>query len=215
MSWLLDEAKAISPEIVDIRRDIHSHPELGRKEIRTSALIRDKLKEYGVDKIESPVPTTVVATIKGGKGNGKCIAIRTDIDALPIHEETGLPFASESEEVMHACGHDIHCAMMLGNAELLCKFRDKFPGTVKLIFQHSEDTLPGGARELVKHGVMDGVDAILGMHVLPTENEKCGVVAFKPGPFTTSADEFWFDIIGVGGHGSAPHKNSESVRFFL
>ncbi|MBQ6621360.1 MAG: amidohydrolase [Mogibacterium sp.] len=211
MSELLQKANEILEEIIAIRRDIHAHPEMGRKEIRTSALIREKLEEYGVDEIESPTPTSVVGVIKGRKGAGKCIAIRTDIDALPVQEETGLPFASQTPNVMHACGHDIHCAMMLGNAKILCGMRDQFAGSVKLIFQHSEDTFPGGAKELVGLGVMDGVDAVLGMHVFPTVNEKCGVIGLREGPFTTSTDDYWFEIIGTGGHGSLPHKAPDPI----
>ena len=211
MTDLMARAKAISDEVVKIRRDIHAHPELGGREFRTSELIRNKLSELGVDEIQSPTDTSVVGIIRGRKGEGRCVALRTDIDALPVQEETGLPFASVEPGVMHACGHDIHCAMMLGNAKLLCGLRDEFAGTVKLIFQHSEDTFPGGAKELVGLGVVKDVDAVLGMHVFPTDNEKCGIVGFKPGPFTTSADEYSFDIVGTGGHGSAPHKAPDPI----
>ena len=211
MDNLLQKANEIKEEIIAIRRDIHAHPELGRKEFRTSALIKDKLAEIGVDEIQCLTETSVVALIKGHKGPGKCIALRTDIDALPVQEETELDFASENSGTMHACGHDIHVAMMLGNAKLLCGMRDQFAGTVKLIFQHSEDTFPGGSKELIEKGVMDGVDAVLGMHVFPTENEKCGVVGFRAGPFTTSADEYLFNIIGKGGHGSEPHKVPDPI----
>ncbi|MBR2540174.1 MAG: amidohydrolase [Mogibacterium sp.] len=211
MNSFLEKANGIMDEIVAIRRDIHAHPELGHKEVRTSALIREKLETYGVDEIQSLTETSVVAVIKGKKGHGKCIALRTDIDALPVEEETGLPFASETSGVMHACGHDIHTAMMLGNAKLLCEMRDQFAGTVKLIFQHSEDTFPGGSKELIEQGVMNGVDAILGIHVFPTENDKCGVIGFREGPFTTSADEYLFDITGPGGHGSEPHKVPDPI----
>ena len=211
MNRYLQRANEIMDEIVAIRRDIHAHPELGRNEKRTSAIVREKLAEYGVDEIQSPTETSVVALIHGRKGEGKCIALRTDIDALPVEEETGLTFTSEEPGVMHACGHDIHTAMMLGNAKMLCEMRDDFAGTVKLIFQHSEDTFPGGSKELVEKGVMQGVDAILGMHVFPTDNEKCGVIGFKDGPFTTSADEYLFEITGPGGHGSEPHKVPDPI----
>lgn len=211
MNTILQKANEIKDEIVAIRRDIHAHPELGHHEVRTSALIRAKLEEYGVDEIQSLTETSVVGIIKGRKGEGKCIALRTDIDALPVQEESGLSFASETPNVMHACGHDIHAAMMLGNAKLLCGMRDEFAGTVKLIFQHSEDTFPGGSKELIEKGVMTGVDAILGMHVFPTEEDKVGVIGFKAGPFTTSADEYMFEITGPGGHGSEPHKVPDPI----
>ena len=212
MSKYLDMANAIMEEIVDIRRNIHRHPELSRKEFRTSKLVQDKLAEYGVDTIEVLAETAVVATIRGKKGDGKCIALRCDMDALPVQEETDLPYASVNPGVMHACGHDMHTAMMLGNAKMLCDLRDEFAGTVKLIFQHAEEYMPAdGSKELVGLRVMDGVDAILGMHNFPTENDKIGVVGFRAGGFTTSADEFGFNIIGTGGHGSLPHKAPDPI----
>lgn len=154
MSTIQTRSEACIDEIVSIRRDIHRHPEIGRSEVRTSALIREKLAEYGVDKIEQPVPTAVVALIHGTMGDGKCVALRADIDALPVTEDTGLPFSSETPGMMHACGHDMHASMLLGVAKVLCGMREQFRGTVKLIFQHSEDTLPGGAKELVEKGVL-------------------------------------------------------------
>ncbi len=214
MDNILDRAKAIQEEIVAIRRDIHAHPEMGHQEVRTSKLIAETLQKYGVDKIETPTPTSVVATITGkaAKGDGlKCVALRTDIDALGIQEETGLDFASTVPNMMHACGHDMHCAMMLGNAKLLTSMRDQFGGTVKLIFQHSEDTFPGGSKELVAEGVMKGVDAILGLHVISSENEKCGTIGIKDGPITTSADEYEFVVTGPGGHGSLPNKVPDPI----
>ncbi|MBQ6621990.1 MAG: amidohydrolase [Mogibacterium sp.] len=199
-------------DVLANRRDIHAHPELGTKEFRTAALIKEKLEEYGVDRVEQLTPTSVCAWIHGNKGPGKTIALRTDIDALPVKEETGLPFASEYEGVMHACGHDIHCAMMLGNARLLCGMRDEFPGTVKLIFQHSEDTQPGGSKELVALGVMDDVNAIIGMHVFPDEDPgNYGKIIFKPGAITSSSDLCMVTVKGKGGHSSEPHKLKDPV----
>ncbi len=212
MDPILQAAENAFQEIRAIRRDIHAHPELGTKEVRTSALIRERLEEYGVDTIESLTPTSVVATIRGNKGPGKTIAIRADIDALPVQEETELAYKSEYDGVMHACGHDFHASMLLGNAKLLCNMRDEFAGTVKLIFQHSEDTQPGGSKELVNHGVMDGVDAIIGMHVYPDKDpQEYGKIIVKPGPFTSSADLVFVDVKGVGGHSSAPHKLNDPV----
>ncbi len=207
---ILDAANAIMDEITEIRRDIHKNPELGFQETRTSALIREKLTEYGVDKLESPAPTAVIGYICGGRGKGRTVALRADIDALPVEEATGLPYSSQVPGVMHACGHDMHASMLLGVAKLLCEKKDEFAGTVKLIFQHSEDTLPGGAKELVEKGVMEDVDAIFGMHVFPTEGRP-GEVAFHAGPVTTSVDLFEFEIVGKGGHGSAPHTTHDPV----
>ena len=212
MSSIKAAADQCFEEIVAIRREIHRHPELGRTEVRTSALIRKKLEEYGVDGIESPCPTAVAALVHGTAGAGKCIAIRADIDALPVTEQTGLAFASENAGVMHACGHDMHTAMLLGVARVLCGMRSRFRGTVKLIFQHSEDTLPGGAKELVEHGVMENpkVDAIIGLHVMPDEN-RVGQIGFRSGPLTTAVDLYDVSVTGKGGHGSAPHTTNDPI----
>lgn len=211
MDKLLTQANSIYDEIVEIRRDIHSHPELGHQETRTSALIRAKLAEYGADEILSPTPTSVVAVIRGRKGDGRTVGLRADIDALPVTEATGLPFASENEGVMHACGHDLHASMMLGNAKILCERRDDFAGTVKIIFEHSEEIQPGGAREILETGVLDDVDAFFGMHVSPTENDRTGHVLLRKGSVTTSADEVYINVHGKGGHGSQPHKAVDAI----
>ena len=212
MGSIKASTEAVINEIIDIRRDIHKHPEIGRKEVRTAEIIRNKLKEYGVDEISTPMPTGTVAIIKGTKGPGKCVALRTDIDALPLQEDTDLPFASEVPNMMHACGHDIHCSMMLGVAKVLCENRDKFPGMVKLIFQPSEDTLPGGAKEMTEKGVLDNpkVDAIFGMHVMP-DPEIVGKVAIKAGALTSAVDLYDVTITGHGGHGSYPHTTQDPI----
>ena len=215
MDNIFERAKAIQDEVIAIRRDIHAHPEIGHQEYRTSKLILDALTKAGVDTIEQLTPTSFTATITGtatGIGDGmKCVALRTDIDALPVQENTNLEFSSCVPNMMHACGHDMHCAMMIGNARILASMKDQFSGTVKLIFQHSEDTFPGGSRELVAAGVMKDVDAILGLHVISTENDRCGTIGLKEGPVTTSADEYAFEIVGTGGHGSMPHKAPDPI----
>lgn len=212
MTDLLNKAQGVYPEVVSIRRDIHAHPEVGFTETRTSALVKAKLEEYGVDTVEQLTGTSIVATIKGTKGEGKCIALRCDMDALPVKEATGLPFASENEGVMHACGHDLHTSMMLGNAKLLCEMRDEFAGTVKLIFQSGEEVQPGGAKALVEAGVMEGVDAIVGMHVSPdADGEEYGKVCLKKGSMTSAADPVEVEIEGVGGHSSTPHLCKDPV----
>ena len=209
---LLQAIQEMMPEIIEIRRDIHRHPEIGRKEFRTTALIKEKLQEYGVDEIKSLMPTGAVALIRGEREADVCIALRTDIDALPVQEETGLPYSSQVPGMMHACGHDMHASMMLGVAKYLCSNRDKFAGTVKLIFQPSEDTLPGGAKELVEKGVMENphVNAIFGMHLIPDE-KGIGTVEFHEGPLTTSVDLFDITVIGKGGHGSTPHLTKDPI----
>ncbi len=212
MSTIQTRSEACIDEIVSIRRDIHRHPEIGRSEVRTSALIREKLAEYGVDKIEQPVPTAVVALIHGTMGDGKCVALRADIDALPVTEDTGLPFSSETPGMMHACGHDMHASMLLGVAKVLCGMREQFRGTVKLIFQHSEDTLPGGAKELVEKGVLENphVDAIYAIHMLPDET-LLGKVGMRAGAMTTSVDLYDVTVTGRGGHGSEPQKTDDPI----
>lgn len=199
-------------EMRENRRMIHRFPEIGRNEVKTSALIREKLTQYGVDHVESPVPTAVVALIHGKKGPGKCVALRADIDALPVQENTGLPYASEIPGMMHACGHDMHAAMLLGAAKVLCDMRDQFSGTVKLIFQHSEDTLPGGAKELIEKGVLENprVDAMFAIHVMPDQG-RVGKIGIRSGPMTTSVDLYDVTVTGRGGHGSAPHTTDDPI----
>ena len=213
MSDIRSFVDTIFDELVSIRRDIHAHPELGMHEVRTSALIRSELEKMGVDEIRQPLPTAVVALIHGKKGPGKCVALRADIDALPVHEETGLPFASETEGIMHACGHDLHTTMLLGAAKTLCHMRDQFAGTVKLIFEPSEDLMPGGARALVAAGVMENphVDAIFGQHVCPSENDSVGRMQLYKGYFTSAVDLFHISVHGKSGHGAAPHTARDAM----
>lgn len=212
MSKIQAAVAACMAEIVEIRRYIHRHPETGWKEERTSALVREKLKEYGVDEIRTPAATAVVALIRGRAGEGRCVALRADMDALPMPEETGLPFASETPNVMHACGHDMHTACLLGVAKVLCGMRDEFKGSVKLIFQHAEDVQPGGAKEIVAAGALEDphVDAIYAIHMLPDEKE-VGKVCMKSGGMCTSVDIFDVTITGRGGHGSTPHVTDDPL----
>lgn len=210
MDRVLNEAIGIFDEVVEIRRDIHRHPEQGNQEFRTSSLVKEKLVEFGVDELLTPTETGVVGVIKGRKGAGKVIGLRCDMDALPVTEATGLPFASEVEGVMHACGHDMHTAMMLGNAKILCKLRDSFAGTIKLIFEPSEEIQPGGAREIIKSGAVDDVDAFFGLHVVPTEGD-VGKICLKRGSTATSADEIHITVHGKSGHGSTPHKANDAI----
>ena len=213
MSEIKAYVESIFDELVAIRRDIHAHPEVGMTEVRTSALIRAELEKMGMDEVQSPLPTAVVGLLHGGKGPGKCVAFRADIDALPVHEETGLPFASQNEGVMHACGHDLHTTMLLGLAKTLCHLRDSFAGTVKFIFEPSEDTMPGGARQLVAAGVMENphVDAIFGQHVCPSENDTVGTLNLYKGYFTSAVDLFHITVHGKSGHGSAPHTAHDAI----
>lgn len=210
MNTILAKAGDIFQDLVYIRRDIHRHPELGTKETRTSSLVKEQLLKYGVDEILYPAGTSVVGVIKGRKGTGKCIGIRCDMDALPVQEATGLPFSSEKDGIMHACGHDLHTAMMLGNAKLLCDTREEFAGTVKLIFESSEEIQPGGARSIIDSGAVDDVDVFLAIHVIPTESD-LGKIGLKKGSVTTSADEVYITVHGKSGHGSQPQDAKDAI----
>ena len=211
MSEIKTYVDRIFDELVAIRRDIHAHPEVGMQEVRTSALIRRELEKMGMDEIQQPLPTAVVGLLHGGKGPGKCVALRADIDALPVHEESGVPFASQTEGVMHACGHDLHTTMLLGTAKTLCHMRDSFAGTVKFIFEPSEDTMPGGARALVAAGVMENphVDAIFGQHVWGTLD--IPYIDVTAGPRMAYSGRFTVDVIGTSSHAATPHLGADAI----
>lgn len=207
-----DRAHEISDEMLSWRRDFHAHPELSNSEFRTTEKIIELLKSFGCDSVERPLPTGAVAIIKGAKP-GKCVAIRADIDALPVKEETGLPFASQNDGVMHACGHDTHISMLLATAKLLCGMRDQLPGTVKLIFQPGEEKAPmGGARPMVEAGVMENphVDAIMATHISPG-GPKVGAVSFYNGIATTAFDLYNVAVTGQNAHGSQPHNGHDAI----
>lgn len=205
-------AHEISDEMLSWRRDFHAHPELSNNEFRTTEKIVELLKSFGCDSVERPLPTGAVAIIKGAKP-GKCVAIRADIDALPVKEETGLPFASQNDGVMHACGHDTHISMLLATAKVLCGMRDQLPGTVKLIFQPGEEKAPmGGARPMVEAGVMESphVDAIMATHISPG-GPKVGAVSMYNGIATTAFDLYNVKVTGQNAHGSQPHNGHDAI----
>jgi amidohydrolase len=189
------------------RRHLHEHPELSFREHRTADFIASKLRTFGLEP-EHPTETSVVATLRGGLP-GRMVAVRADTDALPIHEETGLPFASATPGVMHACGHDGHVAAALGVAAVLSQVADAVPGDVRFLFQHAEEQMPKGAPELIDAGALDGVDVILGQHLvlsLPV-----GAVSVKPGVVQASADSFSVVFTGHGGHGAIPHETTDPI----
>ena len=205
-------AHEISDEMLSWRRDFHAHPELSNNEFRTTEKIVELLKSFGCDSVERPLPTGAVAIIKGAKP-GKCVAIRADIDALPVKEETGLPFASQNDGVMHACGHDTHISMLLTTAKVLCGMRDQLPGTVKLIFQPGEEKAPmGGARPMVEAGVMENphVDAIMATHISPG-GPKVGAVSMYNGIATTAFDLYNVKVTGQNAHGSQPQNGHDAI----
>ena len=199
-------------EMISWRRDFHRHPELSNEEFRTSDKIAELLKSFGCDSVERPRPTGVVALIKGEKPGG-CVAIRADIDALPVTENTGLAFASENEGVMHACGHDTHAAMLLCAAKVLCGMRSELPGTVKLIFQPAEEKAPnGGAKPLIEAGVLENptVDAIMALHISPG-GPKVGSFSVYNGIATTAFDLYNVEVNGQTAHGSQPHRGHDAI----
>ncbi len=197
----MDVAEVL-PDAIAWRRHLHAHPELSFQEHETAAFVRRRLEALGGLELQSPTPTSVVARLRGGRP-GRTLALRADMDALPISEESGVAFTSQSEGVMHACGHDGHTAMLLGTARLLTAMRDDLPGEVRFVFQHAEETPPGGAVEIVESGVLDGVDAVVGCHLI-SELEVGTVAAFE-GPCTAAADVFTIRILGRGGHAAFPH----------
>lgn len=195
-------------EVVAIRRQLHQHPELSFCEKETAELIKKCLVSKNIEFQSDIAGTGVVATIKGASVR-PTIALRADMDALPIHETTDLPYRSVNEGVMHACGHDAHTAMLLGTAFILNDLRDKFSGTIKLVFQPGEEKLPGGASLMIKEGVLDDVDLIIGQHVYP--DLPCGEVGFHAGPYMASSDEVNITVKGRGGHAAKPAERDNAL----
>lgn len=198
----------LEQQAVAWRRHLHAHPELSFEEVETSRFVEETLRSFDGLELSRPAPTAVVARLAGARP-GKVLALRADMDALPIQEETGLEFASTRPGVMHACGHDAHTAMLLAVAKLLVARRDALAGEVRFVFQHAEEKLPGGARQLVDAGVMDGVDLVVGAHVASLKD--VGKIGCRPGPIAAAADTFSAEIRGRGGHAAAPHKALDPV----
>ena len=196
-------------EIIDIRRYLHENPELSFKEEKTAQYIADFYKGKDVD-IRTNVGNGygIVVTIKGGRP-GKTIGLRADFDALPIVEETDVPFKSKNEGVMHACGHDGHTAYLLVLADCLIQLKAEIAGTIKIIHQHAEETPPGGARSIVESGLLDDLDAVFGTHLFP--NMPAGTIGIRSGYAMAGRTYFKLKIQGVGGHGSSPHMANDSI----
>ncbi len=198
-------------EWVAIRRHLHTHPELSFEEEQTAAFISDTLTQYGIEHHNNIGGHGIVALIKGNHPHKKTIALRADMDALPIEEKNSCDYISQNPGVMHACGHDVHTTCLLGAAKILNTLKDSFEGTVKLIFQPAEEKLPGGASIMIKDGVLDNpkVETIFGQHVLP--QLETGKVAFKSGIAMASCDEIYINVRGKGGHGAVPHLAIDPV----
>src|SRR6476659_7088173 len=198
-----EAAARVEPRVVAWRRDFHENPELGNREVRTAGIVAKHLRDLGFDDVREQVAHTgVVGVLKGGKP-GPVVALRADMDALPVAEETDVPFKSmkrthwngvENVGIMHACGHDAHTAILMGVAEMLAGMRDRIPGTVKFIFQPAEETPPigedGGARLMIEQGCLENpkVEAIFGLHITSIHNT--GTIGYRPGPMMASADDF-------------------------
>jgi amidohydrolase len=210
-----DAAKKVESKVIECRRDIHQHPELGNRETRTSKIIADRLRELGIE-VKTPVAHTgVVGILRGGKP-GRVVALRADMDALPVVEQVDVPFKSTVRTtfnghdvgVMHACGHDAHVAILLGVAEVLSGIRDEIHGTVKFLFQPAEEGAPegeeGGAKLMVKEGALDNpkVDAVFGLHV--TSRYPVGEIAYRSGSMMAAVDSFKITVHGKQTHGAYP-----------
>ncbi|MBL4625039.1 MAG: amidohydrolase [Flavobacteriales bacterium] len=193
-------------EIIAIREHLHANPELSFQEQKTSEFVQRKLTEYGVEFKSGYVETGIVGLIKGKNPESKTIALRADLDALPIVEENKVAYCSTNKGVMHACGHDAHTACLLGAAKILKQLENEFEGTVKLIFQPGEERLPGGAKLMIEEGVLENPtpQKIIGHHVLP--DLEVGKVGFRKGMYMASADEIHVTVKGKGGHAALPHK---------
>ncbi|MDR3596405.1 M20 family metallopeptidase [Clostridium sp.] len=204
------EANLIRDELIKIRRDLHEHPELGFEEVRTSKVIKDFLEENKIPYIEV-AKTGVCGIIKGTKeGNNKTIALRGDIDALPIKDMKECKFKSKIDGKMHACGHDAHTTILMGAAKLLNNHKDEFSGTVKLLFEPAEETT-GGATPMINEGVLENpkVDCVLGLHV--DEETECGTIKIKKGVVNAASNPFSIKITGQGGHGASPHTTVDPI----
>jgi amidohydrolase len=205
-----ERARKYLQEFIDIRHHLHAHPELSYQEFETSKFIQKKLDEFGIA-YEIKATTGVIGLIKGKNPESKTIALRADIDALPIKEENNLKYKSTREGIMHACGHDVHTSILLGASRILNELKDEWEGTVKLIFQPGEERNPGGASLLIKEGVLENPkpQAIFGLHVHPSL--ETGKLSFRGGKVMASADEIYITIRSKGGHAAAPHTTIDTI----
>lgn len=193
-------------KIVEIRRHLHQHPELSFEEVKTSKYISKVLSEFGIEHQTGIVNTGIVGLIKGKNPLSRTIALRADIDALPIQETTGLSYESINKGIMHACGHDVHTSSLIGALVILNELKDTFEGTIKFLFQPGEEVLPGGAKLMIEEQVLESpkVERIIAQHVYP--DLETGKVGFKSGIYMASADEIYFTVKGKGGHAALPHQ---------
>jgi amidohydrolase len=211
LNLIKQEASTLLPKLVAIRRHLHKHPELSMQEKQTSAFIQAKLTEFGIPFTAGIAENGIVGLIEGKNPGKRVIALRADMDALPIVEQNQVEYCSINPGVMHACGHDVHMTSLLGAAKILNELKEQFEGAVKLIFQPSEERFPGGASMMIKEGVLENPapEKMFGQHVLPTL--EAGKVGMKPGKYMASTDEVYLTVKGKGGHGATPELNVDPV----
>ncbi|MDC0762994.1 M20 family metallopeptidase [Brevibacillus sp. AG] len=198
----------IKDKVIAWRRYLHENPELSFHEEKTAQFVYETLLTFGNLEVSRPTKNSVMARLIGSEP-GKVLAMRADMDALPITEENTFEFVSKNPGVMHACGHDGHTSMLLGTAKLLSGMKDQIKGEVRFFFQHAEEVYPGGAEEMVQAGVMDGVDMVIGTHLWSTM--EFGTVGICPGPMMAAPDTFWITVLGKGGHAALPHETIDSI----
>jgi amidohydrolase len=203
-------AKQYTPEFIEVRHHLHAHPELSYQEFETSKFVQQKLSEYNIP-FEVKATTGVIGLIKGKNPNSRVVALRGDMDALPITEQNDVSYKSTNNGVMHACGHDVHTTCLLGAAKILSETKNDWEGTVKLIFQPGEEKNPGGASLLIKEGVLENPkpQAIFALHVNP--QLEVGKLSFRSGKVMASADELYITIKSKGGHAAAPHLTADTI----
>ncbi|HEY9048590.1 MAG TPA: M20 family metallopeptidase [Ohtaekwangia sp.] len=205
---LLDKIKSLSQayseQVVGFRRHLHANPELSYEEFNTVKYVDEQLRSFGIKDIKSLATTGLVADVKGKNPDKKTIALRADMDALPILEANNVPYKSKNEGVMHACGHDVHTSSLLGTAKILHEVKDQFEGTVRFLFQPGEEKNPGGASYMIRDGALENPRpaGIIGQHVFPLL--PAGKIGFREGMYMASADEIYLRVVGKGGHGAAP-----------
>ncbi|QUG42756.1 amidohydrolase [Psychrobacillus sp. INOP01] len=205
---LFNRLEEIYPELVNIRRDLHMYPELSHEEVETPKKVADFLTELGLEVKTEVGGRGVLGFLRGGKP-GKTIALRADFDALPIQDEKEVDYKSKIPGVMHACGHDLHTAALLGVAKILSEVKEQVPGTIVFLHQFAEETSPGGAEYMIKDGCLDGVDVIYGAHVM--SQQAYGTFSVVEGYASSAQDDFYITINGRGGHGSSPHETIDAL----
>lgn len=204
-------ASEYASDLIACRRHLHSHPELSFQEYETARFIRQKLDEFGISYRSGVAGTGIVAVVEGKNPSAKVIALRGDMDALPIEEANDVPYKSQNQGIMHACGHDVHTTVALGAARILQQVRDGFEGTVKILFQPGEEKHPGGASLMIRDGALEDPkpQAILGLHVHP--GLEAGKLGFHAGKYMASADEIYITVKSKGGHAAAPHLTADTI----